>query len=35
MMDHMIKVNTKIKDILNVECEPVGVKFIKEKIYLN
>lgn len=29
-MNKMIEVNTKIKDILNVEREPVGVKFIKE-----
>ena len=29
-MNIMIEMNTKIKNILNVEREPVGVKFIKE-----
>jgi len=30
MINNMTKMNTKIKDILNVTREPVGVKFIKE-----
>lgn len=29
-MNNILDVNNKIKNILNVEREPVGVKFIKE-----
>jgi len=29
-MDNMIKVNNTIKDTLSLDCDTVGVKFIKE-----